>query len=115
MTLLGLGERSDLRTSAGRAAAREDIDAAMADFCASRSLDEVIAAFEEANAAAAPVYDMADVHSDPHVRERGMITEVDGIPMQGLLAWLSATPGAIRWAGRGLGVDAPRWDGAPLP
>ena len=115
MELLGLGRRADLGTSAGRAAARDDIDDAMAAFCASRTLDEVVAAFDEASAAAAPVYDMADVYADPHVRARELIVEVDGIPMQGLLARLSATPGAIRWAGRALDADEPRWDDAPLP
>jgi hypothetical protein len=33
------------------------------------------------------------------------VIDVDGVPMQGLIARLSATPGAIRWAGRGLGAD----------
>ena len=60
----------------------------------------MLAAFEEAHAAAAPVYDMADIAADPHYRERGSIVEVDGIPMQGLVARLSATPGRIRWTGR---------------
>ena len=32
------------------------------------------------------------------------------MPMQGLVARLSATPGAVRWAGRPLGADdPPRW------
>ena len=30
---------------------------------------------------------------------------VDGTPMQGLVARLSATPGRLRWAGRPLGAD----------
>jgi crotonobetainyl-CoA:carnitine CoA-transferase CaiB-like acyl-CoA transferase len=57
--------------------------------------------------AAAPVYDMAGVMSDPHLRERDAIVDIDGVPMQGLLARLSATPGTIRWAGRPLGADNP--------
>jgi hypothetical protein len=36
-----------------------------------------------------------------------MVVEVDGVPMQGLVARLSATPGHIRWAGRPLGADDP--------
>ena len=31
--------------------------------------------------------------------------EVDGTPMQGLIAQLSATPGALRWQGRALDAD----------
>ncbi|HZM37592.1 MAG TPA: CoA transferase [Acidimicrobiales bacterium] len=107
MELIGLGGREDLQSFGGRIKARDEIDAAMAAFCAARSVDEVVAAFEEAHAAAAPVYDMAAVFADPQVRARGSIVEADGVPMQGLVARLSATPGAVRWAGRALGADNP--------
>lgn len=110
MELIGLGDRPELQTFAGRITHREVVDARMAEFCAERTADEVITAFEEAHAAAAPVYEMADVFADPQVRARGAIVEADGVPMQGLVARLSATPGAIRWAGRPLGADdPPRW------
>lgn len=72
---------------------------------AARPLDEVLAAFEAAQAAIAPVLAMADIAEDPHFAARGAITEVDGVPMQGLVARLSATPGRIRHAGRPLGAD----------
>ena len=107
MALLGLGDRDDLRSFAGRIAAREEIDAHVADFCGTRPLDDVIGAFEAAEAAAAPVYDMADVFADRHLKERGAIAEADGVPMQGLVARLSKTPGAVRWAGRPLAADDP--------
>jgi crotonobetainyl-CoA:carnitine CoA-transferase CaiB-like acyl-CoA transferase len=107
MDLLGLGDRDDLRSFAGRIAARDEIDARMADLCGRHTLDEVLALFEQAQAAAAPVYDMADIAADPHVKERDALVEVDGIPMQGLVARLSRTPGRIRHAGRPLGADDP--------
>jgi crotonobetainyl-CoA:carnitine CoA-transferase CaiB-like acyl-CoA transferase len=111
LDLLGLGDRADLQTFEGRITARDEIDAHMADFCAARSLDEVLRAFDDAEAAAAPVYDMADIAADPHLAARGALVEVDGVRMQGLVARLSATPGAVRWAGRALGADdPPRWD-----
>jgi crotonobetainyl-CoA:carnitine CoA-transferase CaiB-like acyl-CoA transferase len=116
MELIGLGDRDDLRTFAGRIAARDEIDARMADFCAARGADEVVATFDAAHAAAARVYDMADVFADPHVQARGAIVEADGVPMQGLVARLSRTPGAVRWAGRPLGADdPPRWSDADAP
>ena len=37
--------------------------------------------------------------------ERDAIIEVDGVPMQNVIARLSATPGGVRFAARGLGVD----------
>jgi crotonobetainyl-CoA:carnitine CoA-transferase CaiB-like acyl-CoA transferase len=107
MELIGLGGREDLQSFGGRIEARDEIDAAMAAFCAARTVDEVVAAFEEAHAAAAPVYDMAAVFADPQVQARGSIVEADGVPMQGLVARLSETPGAVRWAGRALGADNP--------
>lgn len=114
MALLGLGDRPDLASFTGRIAARDEIDARMAEFCAARTSTEVLAAFEEVHAAAAAMYDMADVFADPHVQARGSIVEVDGVPMQGLVARLSKTPGAVRWAGRALGADdPPHWLDAP--
>src|SRR5690606_40830297 len=100
MELIGLGDRPDLRSFAGRIAARDEIDARIAEFCAARTADEVVAAFDEVHAAAAPVYDMADVFADPHLRERGLVVEADGGPMQGRLARLAGEPGAGSWAGR---------------
>jgi crotonobetainyl-CoA:carnitine CoA-transferase CaiB-like acyl-CoA transferase len=110
MELIGLGGRDDLTSFAGRIAARDEIDAHMARFCAGHTSDEVVAQFGAAHAAAAPVHDMAGVFSDPQVVARGSIVEADGVPMQGLVARLSRTPGEVRWAGRELGVDdPPRW------
>ena len=112
MELIGLGDREDLRSFAGRIAARDEIDERMAVFCAARTLDEVVSAFEAAHAAAAPVYDMAGVFADPQVAARGTIVDADGVPMPGVVARLSRTPGAVRWAGRPVGADdPPRWEG----
>jgi crotonobetainyl-CoA:carnitine CoA-transferase CaiB-like acyl-CoA transferase len=48
---------------------------------------------------------MADICADPHYAARDAVVEVDGTPMQGLIAKLSATPGVLRWQGRGLDAD----------
>ena len=66
---------------------------------------EALAAFESAQAAAAPVLDMAGLATDPPVIARGTLTEIDGVTQQGLIATLSRTPGQLRWAGRALGAD----------
>jgi crotonobetainyl-CoA:carnitine CoA-transferase CaiB-like acyl-CoA transferase len=111
MELIGFGDRADLATFAGRIEAREEVDGRMAEWCGARSLDDVLAAFEAAEAAAAPVYDMADIAADPHYAARGTIADVGGVPMQGLIARLSATPGHLRWPGRALGADdPPAWE-----
>ena len=113
MDLIGFGDRADLHTFNGRIEARDEIDARMAAFCAARPQAEVLHLFEEAQAAAAPIYDMADIARDQHYAARGSIIEVDGVPMQGLLARLSATPGRIRWPGPPLDSSSPDW--APEP
>jgi formyl-CoA transferase len=85
---------------------RDEVDALVADWIGERSLDQVLAAFEEAEAAAAPVYSMADIAEDPHFSARGTIADVGGVAMQGLIARLSATPGRISGPAPGLGADS---------
>ena len=84
---------------------REELDRLMSDWCAQRTQAEVIRIFEEADAAVGPVYDMADIAHDPHYAARNMIDSLDGTPMQGLIARLSATPGALRWQGKAPNAD----------
>src|SRR3546814_17720184 len=83
----------------------------LAEGCGARPLAEVLDAFESAEAAAAPVYSMADIATDPHYKARGSIVEVDGVPMQGLIAHLSGTPGELRWPGPATvgSPDPPAW------
>jgi crotonobetainyl-CoA:carnitine CoA-transferase CaiB-like acyl-CoA transferase len=77
----------------------------LSDWIAARPSADVLAAFEAAHAAAAPVYTMADLARDPHVQERGVLAEVDGVVMPGPVARLSRTPGRIAGSGRPLGAD----------
>ncbi len=105
LDLVGVGDDERFHSFAGRVAHREELDAAMAAWVAARDLDVVLAEFDAAHAAAAPVMNMADLATDPHLAARRSIVEVDGTPMQGLIARLSETPGHIRWAGRPMGAD----------
>ena len=105
LDLVGVGDDPRFHSFAGRVDHRGELDEVMAAWVGARPLDEVLAAFEAAHAAAAPVMTMADLAVDPHLAARGTITEVDGTPMQGLIARLSRTPGHIRWTGRPLGAD----------
>jgi hypothetical protein len=63
--MVGLGDDERLRSFAGRVAHRAELDAAVAAFIAERTLDEVLTAFDAADAAVAPIYSMADVAEDP--------------------------------------------------
>ena len=84
---------------------RSALEALMVEWCAHRTRPEVLQAFTAAEAAVGPVMTMADIAHDPHYAAREAIVEVDGTPMQGIIAALSATPGVLRWAGRALDAD----------
>ncbi|MFC9279966.1 CaiB/BaiF CoA transferase family protein [Streptomyces collinus] len=97
-------------TGVDRAAHADVLDEAVGCWIASRTRDEVLAAFEKAEAAVAPVQDVRDVMTDPQYRALDTITTVDDpelgpLRMQNVLFRLSSTPGAIRWAGRPHGAD----------
>jgi crotonobetainyl-CoA:carnitine CoA-transferase CaiB-like acyl-CoA transferase len=103
--LLGLEGDERFATFAGRVEHRDELDGALAAWIRARPSAEVLAAFDAAEAAIAPVMTMADIDRDPHYRARDIVVDVDGVPMQGLVARLSATPGRVRWAGRPLDAD----------
>jgi crotonobetainyl-CoA:carnitine CoA-transferase CaiB-like acyl-CoA transferase len=105
-----LAEQPWFATGAGRAAHVEEIDAAVAGWIEERVRDEVIAAFDAAEAAIAPVYDARDVLADPQLAAIGAIATVeDGdlgpIRMPNVISRLSDTAGEIRHAGRRHGAD----------
>ncbi|WP_328559914.1 CoA transferase [Streptomyces coelicoflavus] len=97
-------------TGAERARHTDVLDAAVGDWIARHSRADVLAAFEKAEAAVAPVQDVRDVMNDPQYRALDTVTTVDDpelgpLRMQNVLFRLSATPGSIRWAGRPHGAD----------
>lgn len=96
-------------TGSGRADHAELLDDAVGSWIADRDADEVIRAFDAAQAAVAPVYDVADVMRDPQYAALESIISVDDpdlgpLRMQNVPFRLSATPGTIRWAGPRLGA-----------
>jgi crotonobetainyl-CoA:carnitine CoA-transferase CaiB-like acyl-CoA transferase len=105
-----LTEHEWFATGSGRAAHVDEIDAAVASWIAGRTRDEVIAAFEEAEAAVGPVYDALELIGDPQLAAIGAIAAVPDddlgrVLMSNVIARLSETPGEIRWAGRAHGAD----------
>ncbi|MFD5425093.1 CaiB/BaiF CoA transferase family protein [Streptomyces sp. NPDC127084] len=97
-------------SGSGRAEHADELDKAVGAWIARHTSAEVLAAFEQAEAAVAPVYDVRGVMADPQYAALDAITEVQDpelgtIRMQNVLFRLSATPGRIRWAGRPHGAD----------
>ncbi|WP_298323647.1 CoA transferase [Haloactinopolyspora sp.] len=113
MRLVGRPELVDepwFATGAGRAQHVEELDAAVAAWVAERTRAEVVEAFEEAQAAVAPVYDASDVVADPQLAALGTVVTMDDddlgpVAMQNVLFRMSATPGEVRWTGRAHGAD----------
>ncbi|MEU6912077.1 CaiB/BaiF CoA transferase family protein [Streptomyces olindensis] len=113
MHLVGRPELIDepwFATGADRARHADVLDEAVGSWIAERTRTDVLAAFEKAEAAVAPVQDVRDVMADPQYQALNTITTVDDpelgpLRMQNVLFRLSATPGAIRWAGRPHGAD----------
>ena len=105
MKILGLEHDDRFTTFAGRMQHRELLQQLMDTWCSTRTRDEVVEIFEQAEAAVGPVFDMADIAVDPHFATRNMIQVVGDTPMQGLIAALSKTPGELRWEGKPNNAD----------
>ncbi|MEO3787501.1 CoA transferase [Actinocorallia sp. B10E7] len=112
MRLVGRPEYIDepwFTSGAERAKHADELDEAVGSWIAQRDRDEVIKAFEEAEAAVAPIYDAADIMADPQFQALGTIAtvqdeELGPIKMQNILFRLSETPGRIESAGAPVGA-----------
>ncbi|HUZ02177.1 MAG TPA: CoA transferase [Thermomicrobiaceae bacterium] len=113
MRLVGRPDLIDqpwFRTGGERAEHADELDEVVGGWIARHDLDEVMRAFEEAEAAIAPIYDVADVMRDPQYAALDSIVglpdeDLGQIRMQNVLFRMLGTPGRVRWAGRRLGQD----------
>ncbi len=97
-------------TQVDRSRHEDYIDGLIAEWVGARELGEVVAALNEAGVPAAPIYSIEDIFSDEHYRAREMLVRVPDedlgtVTLAGIVPKLSATPGAIRHAGRRIGED----------
>ena len=105
LDLVGLTGDHQFIDFQARSANREALEEIVRAWVKERASEEVIRAFRRVDAAIAPLYDMSDIFRDDHFRDRHMITEVDGVAMQNVVARLSKTPGAVRHPGRPFNAD----------
>jgi len=111
MRLVGRAELIDEPwfASGGERAKHADLlDEAVGSWVAKHDRDEVVRAFEEAQAAVAPIYDVRDVVADPQFQALGSLVrvpdpELGSVLMQNVLFRLSETPGEITTTGPALG------------
>lgn len=97
-------------TGTERAAHADELDAAVSAWVRERSADEALAGFQEAQAAAALVYDVRDIVEDEQYRALDTVIDVDdpdlgSLRMQNVMFRMSQNPGSVRWAGRRHGED----------
>ena len=104
--LLKVMDREDLigdaryRTPADRAARRDEVNAIFAAYCQTRPKHQVMTAVASLGIPCGAVQDTVEVMHDPHLLERGMLTEVHH-PVDGVVhhAWLSSAPRRLASAG----------------
>ncbi|MFZ2386632.1 MAG: CoA transferase, partial [Polaromonas sp.] len=94
-----LGADPQLADNAGRVARVDEIDAAIGQWTALHTVDEVLAALDKASVPAGRIYTVADIAADPHYRARGMLEQLqmdDGslLAVPGIVPKLSRTPGS---------------------
>jgi len=111
----GLGALLDdprFATNEARVVHGLELDAAICDAIASRTLAENLAVIEQHKLTAGAVQTVAEIEQDPHWRARQLTVDVDdvgrAVRMHNVVPRLSATPGEIRWAGGALGQDNQR-------
>lgn len=84
------------------------VDKVMADWIAEHTLDDAMTVFEEAEVAAAPVYDSAQLLEDPQLTARGTYLSMPDVDLgqmriQGPVPRLSETPGRVNHLGPAIG------------
>ncbi len=105
-----LAQDPSLAKNAGRVQRVDEIDAAIGAWTATLSVDQVLAALEQAQVPSGKIYTVADIAADPHYAARGMLGQVtldDGsaVSVPGFVPKLSRTPGGHRRNAPALGQD----------
>jgi len=105
-----LGADPALADNAGRVARVAEIDAAIGQWSATRTVAEVMERLGQAKVPAGRVYTARDIAEDPHYRARDMLltqTTRDGhvIEVPGIVPKLMGTPGSVRGSAPRLGED----------
>jgi crotonobetainyl-CoA:carnitine CoA-transferase CaiB-like acyl-CoA transferase len=102
-----LAEDPRLQSNAGRVEHQQLVDEAVAAWTSSLPASEILAALEEAQVPAGPIYSVADMFADPQFAARGLFEEVETptgpLKVPAILPRLAGTPGRTEFAGPELG------------
>jgi len=99
-----LASDTSLLIYANRVARADEIDTAIAEWGRSRTLAEVLQAFQENDVIGGPVNDISQLVADEHVKGRGTFVDVEDsvlgqVRLQSVVPRFANNPGTIRWAG----------------
>jgi crotonobetainyl-CoA:carnitine CoA-transferase CaiB-like acyl-CoA transferase len=102
-----MAENPAMADNAGRVEHEQEIDRALAEWCAAHSSVHVINTLEEVKVPVGPIYSVEDMMNDPQYLARGLFeqVEVDGEPLKipAILPRLDGTPGRTDWPGKEVG------------
>ncbi len=89
------------RTNADRVRNRDEVNDIVAVWIGDRDRDEVLAIFAKAGVTGAPIYDVSDIITDPHVRAREVLIELSDdetgtVLHHNIHPRLAGTPGTFR-------------------
>ncbi len=101
---------SRFNTNANRLKNVVELDAIIANFILKQNQTECLKFFQQNGVTVGPVYDMAEIETDPHFNERKIIVELPDdemgtIPVHTISPRLESTPGLFRNAAPHLGED----------
>jgi len=116
MRLVGrpdLAEEPWFASGVARAEHGDELDRPVAEWIAARDFADVMARFEEAGAAIAPIYDATHILDDPQFQALESLVTLDDedlgpLRIQNVLFRMMETPGRVRFGGRRLGQDTRR-------
>lgn len=105
-----LGQDPALADNAGRVARVSELDAAIGQWTAARTVDQALVALDAAQVPAGRIYTVADIAADPHYAARDMLLprpQADGrtLLVPGIVPKLSRTPGGHHRDAPSLGQD----------
>ncbi len=102
-----MAENPAMAHNAGRILHEEEIDEALAMWCACHSSTHILNTLEQERVPLGPIYSVEDMMNDPHYQARGLFesVEIDGKPLKipAIMPRLDATPGRTDWPGLAIG------------
>ena len=105
-----IADDARFRTNELRVANRVELDKLIESWANANDVTDIVDALQEQGVPVNQILSVEDIFQNPHVAERESLVQTElpdgrSVTMQGVVPFLSRTPGATRWAGRSLGSD----------